>query len=75
MMRVATLIAVAGLLLAAPLAWAGECNFSSEEIMAAAAALATEESPLWNPGMDFDGDGVITLVDVSQYSAQCGTSD
>jgi len=75
MKRVATLFAAAGLILAAPLAWAGECDFSSDDVTGAAAALATEGHPLWNADMDFDGDGVITLVDVSQYAEQCGTGE
>jgi len=77
MKRVATLLAVLGLFVSAPLAIAGGSrDFNGDGVVddadlnalqEAASHQATEGDPLWNPLMDQDGDGVISLVDVSQF--------
>jgi len=78
MKRTATLFAVLGLFLWAPIVIAGgdSCDYNGdgvvddldrEALMSAAGQQATEGHPLWNPQMDHDGDGVISLADVSAF--------
>ena len=78
MKRAAILFAALGLFLAAPLALAGDpCDYNGDGVVdqtdgqliqAAAAENSTEGDPLWNPMMDHDGDGVISLADVMYFT-------
>ena len=78
MKRTATLLAVLGVFLWAPIVLAGgdACDYNGDGVvddvdrqalMNAASQQATEGHPLWNPQMDHDGDGVISLVDLSKF--------
>ncbi len=81
MKRAATLFTILGLALAAPAAMASDvCDYDGdgavgdgdrEAILAASAVTATEGDPEWNAAMDHDGDGAISLRDVSKFLEVC----
>lgn len=76
MKRLVSILAIAGLLLAAPVAMAGEGDINgdgsvndADKTLLFDALNTTDDGSDEFAAMDLDGDGVISLVDVSKFSA------
>jgi hypothetical protein len=76
MKRLVSMFAMAGLLLAAPVAMAGEGDFNgdgsvndADKAILFEALNSTDDGSDQFAAMDLDGDGVISLVDVSKFAA------
>jgi hypothetical protein len=78
MTRVIWLLATLGLLLAAPMALAADCDVNGDGVVDEAdkqdllsALNSGEGSPAFIADADFDDDGMISLIDLSHFLDNC----